>query len=266
LAARRIRKIRGPQKEGITIWSDEFNGPPGSPPDPAFWSAAVNGAGGGNHEREYYVSSANALDGRGNLVITANRDDGTYQSWYGRSQFTSGKVWTLGRLAFRYGHLEVRGAFPCAGEPGAWPGIWLLGANYNDVGWPACGEIDVFESYGKNLRPAQISAAAHSAGGSKYQITELRPDDNAANFHLFTLDWSPTSIKIGVDEQTYFTVNKSDLSSWPFSQPFFLILNLAIGGTQGGGVPPTAAFPYLALFDYVRFYNGELYQATGPVG
>jgi hypothetical protein len=69
-----------------------------------------------------------------------------------------------------------------------------------------------------------------------------------------------------VDEQTYFTVNKSDLSSWPFSQPFFLILNLAIGGTQGGGVPPTAAFPYLALFDYVRFYNGELYQATGPVG
>ena len=96
----------------MLTWSDEFDGPRDSPPDPAFWSAVVNGDGGGNQELEYYVPAANTLDGNGNLIIAANRDSDTYQAWYGPSRFTSGKIWTQGRLAFRYGHLEARAAFP----------------------------------------------------------------------------------------------------------------------------------------------------------
>jgi len=247
-------------------WSDEFNGPSGAPPDPAFWSSVVNGAGGGNQELEYYVPPASTLDGNGNLVIKADRDNGTYQAWYGPSRFTSGKIWTQGRLAFRYGHLEVRAAFPCAGQSGAWPAIWLLGTNYSDVGWPACGEIDVFESFGRDLSATQISAAVHSSGGSKAQLTQLSPAHDASQFHVYTLDWHPESIEIGVDGRTYFAVKKDDLSAWPFSQPFFLILNLAIGGTLGGNVSSAAPMPYIARFDYVRLSGSELYQATGPVG
>src|SRR5579871_6416903 len=212
-------------KNSPMTWSDEFNGPSGATPDPRFWSAVVNGSGGGNQELEYYVPSASALDGHGNLVITADRNSGTYQAWYGPSRFTSGKILTQGRLAFRYGHLEVRAAFPCAGKPGAWPAIWLLGTNYSEVGWPNCGEIDVVENFGKDLSATQISAAVHSSGGSKAQLRQLSPAHDASQFHVYTLDWHPESIDIGVDGHTYFAVKKSDLSDWPFSQPFFLILN-----------------------------------------
>jgi beta-glucanase (GH16 family) len=253
-------------KETALTWSDQFDGPAGTPPDPAFWSALVNGGGGGNQELEYYLPSASALDGNGNLVITAARNSGTYPTWYGPSRFTSGKIWTQGRLAFRYGHLEIRAAFPCAGQSGAWPAIWLMGTNYNNVGWPACGEIDVFESYGKDLSSTQISAAVHISGGSKSQLTNLPPAHDAAQFHVYTLDWNPTSIEIGVDGKTYLTVKKGDLDNWPFTQPFFLILNLAIGGALGGNVSGDASLPYTAKFDYVRLYDGEVYQATGPVG
>jgi beta-glucanase (GH16 family) len=257
---------RNSGKKSALTWNDEFNGPSGAPPDPAFWSAVVNGGGGGNQEREYYVPSANALDGKGNLVVTAVRNSGTYQAWYGPSQFTSGKILTQGRLAFRYGHLEVGAAFPCAGQPGAWPAIWLLGANYSDVGWPACGEIDVLESFGKKLSSTLISGAVHSSGGSKLEFEDLPEAHDATQPHVYTLDWNPESIEIGVDGKTYVAVKKEDFSVWPFSQPFFLILNLAIGGVGGGDVPSDASLPYTARFDYVRLYGGELYQATGPVG
>lgn len=252
------------QKQGMRAWSDEFNGPSGASPDPAFWSAVTNGAR-SNRELQYYVPSANALDGQGNLIITAKRDNGAHLAWYGPSLFTSGKVWTQRKLAFRYGHLEVRAAFPCAGRPGAWPAIWLLGTNVNQVGWPACGEIDVFESFGKKLSSTRIWAHVHTSAGSRAQSTELDPANDVTKFHVYTLDWEPTSIEIGVDAQTYFAVKKSDLSVWPFSQPFFLILNLAIGGFGGGYVPATAAFPYLAQIDYVRFHGGELYRTTGAI-
>jgi beta-glucanase (GH16 family) len=255
------------QKPEVPTWSDEFNGPAGSPPDPAVWSSVVNGGGGGNHEREYYVPSANALDGHGNLVITASRDNGTYRAWYGPSQFISGKVWTKGKLAIRYGRLEVRAAFPSAGQPGEWPGIWLLGANYDKVGWPECGEIDIFESFGQDHSATEISGAVHTSGGSRDQLFQLPQDNNATNFHVYTLDWNSASLEIGVDGQNYFGVTKGDLgSAWPFSQPFFLIFNLAIGGTKGGHVPPSAAFPYRAGFDYVRLYGGEVHRAAGQTG
>ena len=113
-------------------FSDEFSGPAGTPPDPNAWSFVDNQPpGGGNNEMEYYIPDASALDGSGRLAITAARDTGRFPAWYGPSQFTSGKIWTRGKVEFRYGHIEVRAQFPDAGKPGSWPAIWLYGCRYS---------------------------------------------------------------------------------------------------------------------------------------
>jgi beta-glucanase (GH16 family) len=251
---------------GPRAWSDAFDGPAGTPPG-LVWSPVTNGDGGGNQELEYYMPQANRLDGNGHLVISANRDSGTHAAWYGPSQYTSGKVWTRGRLAFRYGHLEVKAAFPCAGQGGAWPAIWMLGADVSNVGWPSCGEIDIFESFGKNADSKQVSAAVHCRSGNKQAYFELPADNDATQLHTYTLDWLPEQIVLGVDGNHYLTVDKKDMGvTWPFQQPFFLILNLAIGGTGGGAVPSTAVFPYTAVFHSVNYYGGEVYEADGLLG
>lgn len=227
----------------------------------------MNGNGGGNRELQYYIPQANALDGQSDLVVSAHRDNGTFKAWYGPSQFTSGKLWTRQRLAFRYGSLQVRASFPCAGQPGAWPAIWLLGTNLDEVGWPQCGEIDMVESFGRNADPRQVSAAAHWLGGSASKLHELPVGNDATNFHTYTLDWRPGNLDFGVDGDIYFTLSKKQAgASWPFEQPFFLILNLAVGGTMGGSVPATAAFPYIMKVDSITLSGGELYTITGSAG
>lgn len=227
----------------------------------------MNGDGGGNRELQYYIPQANTLDGRGNLVISAHRDNGTYKAWYGPSQFTSGQLWTQHKMAFRYGSLQVRASFPCAGQPGAWPAIWLLGTNFDDVGWPRCGEIDMMESFGRNADPRQVSAAAHWLGGAASNLHELPVRNDARNLHTYTLDWRPGYLGFGVDGDTYFSLSKKQVgASWPFEQPFFLILNLAVGGTLGGSVPATAAFPYGMIINSIALYGGELYTDAGPAG
>lgn len=241
----------------MLTWSDEFNGPAGARPDASAWTAVTDGEGGGNQELEYYVARAARLDGHGNLQITASRDAGTYHAWYGPSQFTSAKIWTRGKLAFRYGRLAVRAALP-AGLPGSWPAIWLLGSDFGKVGWPACGEIDLMESFGRDANPAEISAAIHTPAGSMGATYDLPADDNATQPHVYTLDWQPAALSFGVDGHTYLVVRKSQLRNWPFDQPFFLILNLAIGGTMGGSVPGNAPLPYSMSVDYVRLYDSEL--------
>ena len=253
--------------DGLSLtWHDDFSGAAGASPG-AVWSSVVNGDGGGNHELQYYIPRENVLDGRGNLVVSAHRDNGNYHAWYGPSQFTSGKLWTRQRLAFRYGSLEVKASIPCAGQPGAWPAIWLLGTNLDNVGWPRCGEIDLLESFGLNADPRQVSAAAHWLGGSASNMYELPAGNDATDFHTYTLDWRPEYLSFSVDSNEYFVLKKKQVgASWPFDQPFFLILNLAVGGTMGGSVPATAAFPYVMKVDSVTLYGGELYTATGPVG
>jgi len=237
-------------------WSDEFDGPYGTPPDTQAWSSVVDGAGGGNQEKEYYIPEANALDGNGNLVITADRDSGRFPAWYGPSQFTSGKLWTAGKLSFKYGHIEVRVAFPgTLGKPGAWPAIWMLGADFPSVGWPACGEIDIMESFGSHSDPTEISGALHTPTDNPAQTTRIT---NTEGFHTYAIDWRPSSIIFSVDGNAYFTARKSDFKTWSFDKPFFLILNVAVGGTMGGDVPATANLPYRMEVDWVRVYGSEI--------
>jgi beta-glucanase (GH16 family) len=240
-------------------WADEFTGPAGTPPDNTSWSSVINGGGGGNQELEYYVPEANSLDGKGDLVITANRDNGRFSAWYGPSQFTSGKLWTAGKVSFRYGHIEVRAALPAtAGQPGAWPAIWMLGSDYPSVGWPACGEIDIMESFGKLGLPGQVASSIHTPTDNLSQVYNLPSDFDATVFHTYAVDWRPTSLTFSVDGNPFFTVLRSDLHTWPFDQPMFIILNLAVGGTMGGSVPSDATLPYTMVVDYVRAYNSEI--------
>jgi beta-glucanase (GH16 family) len=233
------------------MWAEDFNGPAGSPPDPSIWTAILDGNGGGNRELQYYVPQAVALNGHGNMQIAAARDNGSYPAWYGPSQFTSAKVWTQDKLEFAYGRLAVRAALP-AGLPGSWPAIWLLGADIGEVGWPACGEIDLVESFGKDADPAEISAAIHTPADNIHSRYCLPPADNARRPHTYALDWRPQSLTFSVDGHDYLTIRKKQVQDWLFDRPFFLIINLAIGGTMGGNIPSTAPLPYTMSVDYVR--------------
>jgi beta-glucanase (GH16 family) len=243
----------------VPNWSEEFNGPAGTPPDAANWSSVVNGGGGGNQELQYYIAEANALDGKGNLVITASRDTGRFPAWYGASQYTSGKLWTAGKASFRYGHIEVRASLPgTAGQPGAWPAIWMLGSDFPSVGWPQCGEIDIMESFGKLGKPGEVSAAIHTPTDNAAKTYDFPAGTDATAMHVYAVDWRPTSLTFSVDGNSFFTVLRSDVKTWPFDKPSFLIVNLATGGSMGGQIPATAVMPYEMVVDYVRVYNAEV--------
>ncbi len=238
-------------------WQDNFSGPPGSPPDPAYWTCCTDGGGGGNNEEEFYTPENAALDGSG-LVITAQKD-----SQYGRP-FTSGKIWTKGKLEWRYGHLDVVASFPAIA--GAWPAVWMLGASLDEVMWPGCGELDVAEWFGGSPNatdpradnPLSVSGSMHSATDNPTSVYTLPATADAAALHTYSLDWRPTSLQFSVDGNVYSTLLKKNLASWPFDSPQFLILNLAIGGTMGGTVPAATQFPLLMKVKSVALYNAEL--------
>ncbi len=190
------------------------------------------------------------------LVITASRDSGTYAAWNGPSQCLSGKVWTKGKFEFRYGHLDVEASLP-AGLPGAWPAIWLLGANLDENTWPGCGEIDVMENFGLNAQPTVIAGSLHTPSDNptcNYTV----PGTPLTELHTYSLDWRPTSLEWSVDGCVYQTILKKNVTSWVFDLPMFLILNLAIGGTMGGTPPATGGLPYQMVVKSVELYDAEV--------
>ena len=232
-------------------WSETFTGPAGSPPNAMNWTAVqgsgVAPAGGGNNELETYTPEAAELDGKNDLVITGNLVNG---------QYTSAKIWTIGLVNFKYGHIAIRAALPDAGKSGYWPAIWMLGADYPSVGWPSCGEIDIMEAFGVNGLKNQISSSLHTTTDSTTQAFTFPAGQDATGFHVYSLDWRPTSMTFSVDGNAFYTVYKSQLGTWPFDKPFFLILNVALGGTMGGNIP-AGALPYTMVVNYVNV-NGSV--------
>lgn len=237
-------------------WSDEFDGPQGGAPDPAKWSFEVGGSGWGNQELQFYTDRRenSALDGAGNLVITARREpmDGR--------EYTSARMVTRGKLEQAYGRFEARLQLP-AGK-GFWPAFWMLGNNVgvNGVRWPECGEIDIVE--GRGAHPWRVSAAVHGPGHSggnalidAYETADRSPltDD----FHVYAVEWEPGEISFFVDKHRYHTVRATRMPSgtrWVYDHPFFLLLNLAVGGNFGGPPDATTVFPQSLRADYVRAY------------
>ncbi len=238
---------------GKLLWHDEFSGPKGSRPDPSKWTYDLGGNGWGNKELETYTNRpANAfLDGDGHLIIRAiKRADG---------KFTSARLKTQGRFAFTYGRAEARMKLP-RGQ-GMWPAFWMLGDDIKTVNWPACGEIDIMESLGRE--PAIVHGTVHGPGysgkgGISAQYTLPGAPALADEFHLYAVDWTPGRIQFSIDGHVYATVTPALLpqgTKWVYNHPFFLLLNLAVGGAWPGNPDATTTFPQDLTVDYVRVYR-----------
>ena len=233
-------------------WSDEFDGPAG-PPDASKWSFEVGGDGWGNGELQFHTARNAALDGAGHLAIIARREP------MGARAFTSARLSTRHKLEQTYGRFEARLRLP-EGK-GLWPAFWLLGTDLDQAGWPGCGEIDVVEARG--AQPWRISSALHGPGYSAGEalIAAFETADHSAltaDFHVFAVEWTPGEIQFSVDGRDYHVERASRLaqsSRWVFDHPFFMILDLAVGGSFGGPPDDTTPFPATLLADWVRVYR-----------
>ena len=247
------------------VWSDEFNEPGGTPPNPANWSYEIGDVtpdgknGWGNEELQYYTDDlANAAtDGSGNLALTLQEADGSLECYYGTCEYTSARLISWHKAEFAYGRIESRLQVPQG--TGIWPAFWSLGADIDRVPWPQTGEIDFMEFVGR--LPNEIFGTIHGPGysggqsfGSPYQFTEPVFDD----FHTFAVEWEPDLIKWYVDDILYHTATPADVApnEWVFNDPVFLLLNVAVGGNFGGPVGDDLVPPQSMLVDYVRVYQG----------
>ena len=252
-------------------WSDEFEGPAGSPPDPGVWTPEIgdgtaNGIPGwGNAERQTYTDDpANlALDGDGHLVIRALETHGDAPRCYygGPCEYTSARIITQGALEVLYGRVEARIKIPYG--QGLWPAFWMLGNDIDEVGWPESGEIDIMENVGRE--PSTVHGTVHGPGysgaagiGRGFTL----PDGQrfADGFHVFAIEWEPGRITWSVDGEPFSTITPADLprgSRWVFDHPQFLILNVAVGGHWPGYPDETTTFPQEMVIDYVRVYQAR---------
>jgi len=243
------------------VWSDEFSGADGSAPDAGKWAIQTGGNGWGNNELEYYTTRPqNVQVSGGNLVITALKEDYTGPDQVLR-HYTSARMQTKGLFSQQYGRFEARIKIP-KGQ-GMWPAFWMLGNNIDTAGWPACGEIDIMENIGKE--PAIVHGTLHAPGypGAGYSAAYTLPSGQnfGDSFHVFAVEWEPQQIRLYVDGNLYATDTPAASpapTSWPFdSQPFFILLNLAVGGDWPGNPDSTTQFPQQMLVDYVRVYQKQ---------
>jgi beta-glucanase (GH16 family) len=241
------------------VWSDEFNGPNGSAVDASKWVTETGGNGWGNDELEYYTSRPqNAYQQNGNLVIKVLQEKYTGSDGVTKN-YTSARLKTLGKFTQTYGRFEARIKIP-RGQ-GIWPAFWMLGNDVDKPGWPDCGEIDIMENIGKE--PALVHGTIHGPGysgansiGAAYGVSG--GPAIADNFHVFAVEWEPNAIRFYVDEHLYTTRTSADLpkgAKWVYDHPFFLLLNVAVGGGWPGSPDASSTFPQEMLVDYVRVYR-----------
>jgi beta-glucanase (GH16 family) len=252
-----------PPSTGYTLaWSDEFSGTDGSTPDATKWTYDIGGGGWGNQELETYTNRAlNAQIKGGNLVITAQKEAFTGADGITRD-YTSARLKTQGLFTQAYGRFEARIKIP-AGQ-GMWPAFWMLGQDITTNGWPKCGEIDIMENIGRE--PGMVHGSLHgpnSIGGTSDTTSTVTLPNNANfadDFHVYAVEWEPTQIRFYVDSNNYAAFNKSDWpanGTWVFDHPFFVIVNVAVGGSWPGSPDATTQFPQQLLVDYVRVYTKQ---------
>ena len=251
-SAQAVTGAAAPTAAPVLLAADEFDGPAGSAPNPGIWRYDLGAGGWGNAELQTYTDSRRnaALDGAGNLVITAHREaDGSYSSARLKSEST---------YTAQYGRIEARIRIP-RGQ-GIWPAFWMLGADIGQVGWPACGEIDVMENVG--YEPGIVHGTVHGPGYSGAQgISAAYTNPSGAafadDFHVYGVDWRPGSITWTVDGVAYRTVTRADVGSapWVFDKPFFVILNVAVGGNWPGSPDASTRFPQQMTIDWLRVHQ-----------
>jgi len=237
------------------VWNDEFDGAPGAKLDPARWVYETGGSGWGNNQLEYDTDRADnaSLDGKGELVITAKKE-----SYMGKS-YTSARLKTQGKFEHSYGRYESRMKIPFG--QGMWPAFWMLGADIGSVSWPTCGEIDIMENIGKE--PGTVHGTVHGpgySGGSGIGAPNALAGGArfADDYHVFAIEWEKDVVRWYVDGNLYQTRTPKDLPSgarWVYDHPFFILLNLAVGGQWPGNPDGATTFPQTLRVDYVRVYD-----------
>jgi beta-glucanase (GH16 family) len=248
------------------VWSDEFSGPAGARVDTTQWrydtadGCASNNCGWGNNEKEYYSTSPDniALNGQGQLRIVARVAPSGLTCYYGPCRYTSAKITTQGKMHVVPGRVEAR--IKLAAGQGLWPAFWLLGQNIGTVGWPESGELDVMENRGS--APTITSSAIHGpgySGNTPFAHAHTLPLGTVADdFHNFALEWDSLRIRFFVDDSMHYVVSRSAVlpyGKWVYDQPFYLLLNLAVGGHFDGDPRSDSIFPATMLVDYVRVYR-----------
>lgn len=245
-----------PERNWELTWSDEFNGTAGTSPDASKWTYDIGtGSGGwGNQELQYYTNRPEniSLDGNGNLVITAKKEN------FSGSAFSSARIKTKGKFEQAYGRFEARLKTPYG--PGVWPAFWMLGADIDQVPWPQVGEIDIMELRGQE--PHIINSTLHGpgySGGNALTKAFALPDGRYdTDFHIFAVEWTENQIDFFVDGYLYHRQTRETVSQrgdWVYNSPFFLLLNVAVGGNYVGFPTDGTPFPQKMTVDYVRVYK-----------
>ncbi|TXF86290.1 glycoside hydrolase family 16 protein [Neolewinella aurantiaca] len=231
------------------VWSDEFSG---TDLDAEVWThepgdGCPDLCGWGNGEVQYYTKDNHRLED-GKLIITAEKNEGVY---------TSTRITTKEKQQFRYGRIEARVKLPVG--KGLVPAFWMLGQNIDQVNWPACGEIDILKYKGQ--KPGEVLASLHTQtqNGVSASTKKTRFSDIEEGFHRYAAEWTPENIAFFVDDQWVhsFEPKSRSAEAWPFDKPFFLLLNLAVGGTYGGPEVDDSVFPQDYVIDYIRVYAPE---------
>lgn len=235
------------QEERTLVWAEEFD-------TPTLLSDVWNLESGdgcptlcgwGNNERQIYTATNHRIE-NGTLIIQAQKKG---------EQYTATRINTKGKRAFQYGRIETRIKLPQG--KGLWPAFWLLGENIDTVGWPKCGEIDVMEYVGK--KPGEIFTSLHtqSSFGNTVNTKTIICHDIEDGFHTFAVDWSEEKIAFYVDNTLEYNYQPPyhTKENWPFDQPFYLLINLAIGGNFGGPEVDDTIFPQEYIIDYIRVYQ-----------
>lgn len=242
------------------VWSQDFDG---QIIDRNVWNFEIGNGhskgipGWGNAELEYYTDGENAYIENGVLVIEARKEYRKDQ--FGEYNYTSTRINTQGKFEIKYGKIEVRAKFPYG--KGLWPAIWLLGSDIGKVGWPNCGEIDIVEFLGDN--PKKVYGTVHgpgySGGNGKSGNYSTEGPNFTEDFHTFGVIWNDENISFYVDDKIYHTVSKSSILSrglnWVFDKPFFIIVNLAVGGYWPGYPDNTTKFPAKMYVDYIKVWQ-----------
>jgi beta-glucanase (GH16 family) len=247
------------------VWSDEFDGPAGTPVDDGKWTFDIGDGcpticGWGNNEKEFYTNSIDnaSLDGQGNLAIVARPAVLDVSCYYGPCRYTSARITTRGKLAAGPGRVEARIKLPVG--QGLWPAFWMLGNDFGTVGWPTSGELDIMENRGS--APRVSGSAVHGPGYSGatpfHHENSIGSGTLADAFHVYTVEWNASLVHFYVDGTAHYSVGRSDLLQYGPSildKPYFIILNLAVGGNFDGDPATDAILPATMLVDYVRVYT-----------
>ena len=234
------------QTERKLVWEENFEG---KTLNEKVWNIELGdgcpNCGWGNNERQLYTDKNHRLE-KGNLVITAKKDG---------EKYSSTRINTKGKKEFKYGRLEARAKLPLG--KGLWPAFWMLGSNFSEVGWPKCGEIDILEYVGREPHTVYTTLHTQDSHGNSINTKKTIIPNIEDGYHIYAIEWTKDKIDFFVDKDLVYTFQPEikNENTWPFDQPFYFLVNLAIGGNFGGLDVDDNAFPQEYFVDYIKVYQ-----------